>query len=165
MKVAIVGLSQATRHLVPKQGWQVWGLAWDSNACRYDRTFEIHADWRKDGPKHEAKLRDCPNLYMARADLPGSTQYPKEAIDLAGGYLESSIAYMFALAMHEGAQEIGLWGVEMKSDEEYGYQKPNMEYLIGLARGKGITVTLPEGCALLKPSNQFGYHGRYGWVE
>jgi len=31
-----------------------------------------------------------------------------------------------------------VYGVDMKADDEYGYQKPNMEYLIGLARGKGI---------------------------
>jgi hypothetical protein len=89
-----------------------------------------------------------------------------------GAYWNSSIAYMLALAIHEGAEEIAIYGVDMKGDDEYGYQKPNMEYLIGLAIGRGIKVTIPDASPLLK-FNPVGvkffdhtpvYVQRYGWL-
>lgn len=164
MKVAIVGMSPS-QSLVPwnDQEWQKWCVAHDPMAMRADRTFEMHTEWAEFGPKYAERLSQLPNLYTQAKDLPG-TQYPIEEVsELCGAYFESSIAYMFALAMYEGAEEIALFGVDMASEEEHGYQKPNMEYLIGLARGKGFKVTLLPDCKLLKPSCRFGYAGRYGW--
>ena len=33
---------------------------------------------------------------------------------------------------------------------EFAYQRPNMEYLIGLARGRGVDVYIPERSPLTK---------------
>jgi hypothetical protein len=55
--------------------------------------------------------------------------------------------------------------VDMRADEEYSYQRANCEYLIGLARGKGIKVHIPEVSPLLKFSGFDGYKGRYGASE
>ena len=49
-------------------------------------------------------------------------------------------AYMLALAIYEGVDKVGIWGVDLHCDSEYSYQRPNMEYLIGLARGRGMKV-------------------------
>ena len=100
--------------------------------------------WRKFF-NYEERLRDCPDLYMAQKFLPHAKVYPfEEVAKTCGDYWESSIAYAMSLAIHEGADEIGLWGVNMAGDDEYSYQKPNMEYLIGLAKGKGIKVFIHE---------------------
>lgn len=167
MKVAIVGLSPS-HTLAPwnDPAWQKWGLGWDVNAPRMDRVFEMHDDWREVQVKgYESRLRDCPRLYMQRAYLPHATVFPfDEVAQDVGDYWNSSLAYALSLAIHEKAEEIGLYGIDMKGDDEYGYQKPNMEYLIGLARGRGIKVHIPEQSPLCKYVNPINldYAGRYG---
>lgn len=166
MKVAIVGLSQSSRHLAPWKSpeWELWGLAWDTERYRFHRTFEMHdrADLEKFyGDRLEAYLEKasyCNRLYTPET-------YPfDEVAETVGDYWCSSIAYMLALAIHEGAEEIGVYGVDMRGDDEYGYQKPNCEYLIGLARGRGIKVHIPDVsplCKFVSPPDR-NYAGRYG---
>ncbi len=65
-------------------------------------------------------------------------------------YLSSSIAYEVALAIYEGFEEIHLYGVDLNTEAEYAWQKPGVEFLLGVAAGKGIKVVLPDNCPLLK---------------
>lgn len=179
MKVAVVGLSPTTHGLAPwdDESWELWGLPWDSFGWPFfKRSFEMHdmrllkSEHCKRDQGYFDRLRECQGLYMQEAypEIPNAKQYPFEACE----YINSSIAYAMAMAIHEGAEEIGVYGVDMKADDEYGYQKPNMEYLIGLARGKGIKVHVPEQSPLLK-FNAVGirfydhvptYVNRYGWL-
>ncbi len=69
---------------------------------------------------------------------------------------------MLALAIYEAVtlkniKRIAIYGVDMGVSTEYNYQKPNMEYLIGFARGKGISVYVPPQCELLKPAHEKPY--------
>lgn len=181
MKVAIVGLSPSTHDLAPfgDPEWELWGLPWDGDWARFDRLFEMH-DMRllksahsRRKPDYFDRLKECGvTLYMQEA-WENAKAYPfDEVAKTTGYYWNSSIAYAMALAIHEGAEEIGVYGVDMKADDEYGYQKPNMEYLIGLASGKGITVHIPDDSPLCK-FNSHGvrfydhiptYTDRYGWL-
>ena len=176
LRVAVIGLSPRTHDLAPWDNpeWEKWGLPWDEGYWpRMDRHFEMHDkrllmgphSSRKDG--YLARLNSLPNLYM-------QDNYPFDAVaeSIGAYYFNSSIAYAMALAIHEGAEEIGVWGVDLVSDEEYAYQRPNVEYLIGLARGKGIKVHIPDESALCK-FNGAGirfynhlpaYVDRYGWL-
>ena len=174
LKVAIVGLAQASRHLVPWDDpeWQVWGLAWDSERYRMHSVFEMHdvPTLKRVYPDLEAyfeKLSHCSKVYTQDV-IPGlanSVRFPfADVAQVCGPYWESSIAYAMSLAITQGAEEIGIYGVNMKADEEYAYQRPNLEYLIGLAKGKGIEVHIPDSSPLLKFSGFDGYHGRYGWT-
>jgi hypothetical protein len=175
VKVCIAGLAESSRDELPwgREGWEFWGLGWDREWHRFDRVFEIHqmamlTDLSEPLGDYLVKLALCPVVYMdeANPDVPGSVRYPFEAVaQTCGAYWESSIAYLVALAIHEGASEIAVYGVDMDAGEEYGYQKPNMEYLLGLAKGRGIKVFLPESSPLLKHSGQFGHIGRYGRVS
>ncbi len=171
-RVAIVGLSQATRHLIPwyRGDWEVWGLAWDSSRYDLHRTFELHdmPDMVKDQPnldKYLANIAQCNRPYMVEKYIPEATAYPyDEVIADVGDYFCSSIGLMLALAIHEKYDEIALYGIDMRADEEYAYQRANCEYLIGLARGRGIKVIVPEQSPLCKfesPPNR-EYAGRYG---
>jgi len=164
MKVAIVGLSQSTRHLAPwsDPDWELWGLAWDSERYCFDRTFEMHdmpdlALFYGDSlAAYLEKISDCSRLYTPE-------NYPfDEVAKTTGDYWTSSMAYCMALAIHEGAKEIALYGIDMTDD--YGYQRPNMEYLIGFARGRGIKVHIPQQSPLCKHANPADrdYAGRYG---
>lgn len=185
LKVAVVGLSPTTHSLAPwgDDDWEVWGLPWDEGYWpMMDRLFEMHdrrlllGQHSKRPADYIYRLRECwVPLYMQEKefDIPASRRYPFESVEkVTGAYWNSSIAYAMAMAIYEGAEEIGVYGVDMAGDDEYGYQKPNMEYLVGLARGKGIKVTIPDESPLCK----FQPHGirffdhvptyidRYGWL-
>jgi len=59
-------------------------------------------------------------------------------------YITSSVSYLLALAIHQQVDVIHVLGVDAKPGSEYQYQKGGIEHLIGLARGRGIRVILPE---------------------
>lgn len=175
-KVAIIGRCYSTRADAPwnDSSWEIWALAWDPLPVVH-RIFETHKNFRnylgtqEDGDWHVGGLRMVKvPVYMLdkQGDIPMSVRYPMEDVTKIIGktavgtpYLESSIAYMIALALHERVDRIGIWGVDLHCDSEYAYQRPNLEYLIGLARGMGIKVYIPPQSALL--THQAGVP--YGW--
>jgi hypothetical protein len=177
MKVAVLGLAQSSRHLCPwnDPSWEVWGLAWDTERYRFHRAFEMHdmetmktskASTYNNLPAYFEKINHCQRLYMPEAygEVPSAERYPYEWVGtVCGAYWESSIAYMVSLAIASGADEIGIYGVDMRASEEYAYQRANLEYLIGLARGKEIKVHVPDVSPLMKFSGFDRYHGKYGW--
>lgn len=176
-QVAIVGLSPTSHDDAPWDDpeWEIWGLPWDPGYWRrYDRHFEMH-DWslaQSRGLEYIDNLMECPRLYMQERYVPNATKYPLEdVIDTIGrDYFNSSPAYMFALALHECVDRIGLWGVDLAIDTEYAYQRPNMEWLIGLAEGQGVDVVIPNSALMTFngdiPFNGVPqqYVGRYGWL-
>lgn len=171
LKVAVIGLAQSSRHLVPwtDGSWELWGLAWDPERWSCHRTFEMHEHsllLEHETPAYIETLKDLPRLYTPDGVIEGSTRYPFEEVakTIHGDYFCSSIGFMVALAIHEEADEIGVWGVDMKAEDEYFYQRANLEYLIGLARGKGIKVHIPESSPVCKFQSDpsFEYGGRYG---
>ena len=144
-----------------------------------DRHFEMHdlslltSEYSRRSRDYFDRLAECETLYM-QEDFGNAKRYPFDDVaNTTGDYWNSSIAYILAMAIHEGAEEIGVWGVDMKDSEEYGYQKPNMEYLIGLARGKGIKVYIHESSPLCKFNTKGikfydfepNYTLRYGHVD
>ena len=181
MQVAISGLAPSTHDQAPFEDpdWETWGFAQDEDGYPYlDRVFEMHPlDFIRGvrRPGFEDRLRefDIP-LYMKEAysEIPNATAYPiEDVIAVIGDYFNSSIAYMLGLAILEKVDRIGVWGVDMAGDDEFGYQRPNTEYLIGFARGRGIDIYIPEESALLTFGVEGGgkhtknWTGRYGYYK
>lgn len=170
LKVAIVGLWTETHGMAhwDDPSWEKWGLAWDTEAFSMDRVFEMHLprEWKDNGiADYAERLSMMPRLYLQEPhpELHQAQVYPlAEVSKTTGDYFSSSVAYMAAQAIHEGAEEIGLYGIAMEGHDEYGYQRPNMEYLVGLARGRGIKVHIPEQSPLCKYGRQYGYTKGYG---
>lgn len=176
LKVAIVGLASSTHDKAPWHDpeWEKWGLPWDDKGWAFmTRHFEMH-DQRlldsvhsKRSSDYPLRLKECDRLYT-------QDNYPFEAVakSIGQAYWNSSIAYAMALAIHERATDIAIYGVDMDGTDEYQYQRPNMEYLIGLARGQGIDVYIPPESALcrfeptgIKFYDHFPtYTKRYGWL-
>ncbi len=175
-RIAIIGKCSSTRLDAPltDSTWEKWALAWDLLPV-HDRFYEVHANWRNflgnenDAGAHRRWLM-CSKvpIYMRQVeeDIPMSRAYPFEEITALVGrdttgepFIESSIAFMMAHAILElkAGDRIGLWGIDMHVDTEYGYQKPNMLYLIGLARGRGINVWVPPQSALFQPAMALPY--------
>ena len=101
---------------------------------------------------HEEFLQTCGiPVYMQQVDdaIPTSVRYPIEKVTASfGSYLTSTAAYMMALALWEGVDELGLLGIYMDTGTEYEKQRPCLEYYLGMARQMGVRVSLPPGCTL-----------------
>ncbi len=125
----------------------------------------VHWKWMKDGEK------DFPiYMLMDRPEVPSCVRYPIEDITedlfgerlLKGGdpssFYSSSADYLLAMAIHEGFDKIEMYGIEMGSDTEYRYQREGAAFFIGLAMGRGITVTREANSITLK-GKKYGYEG------
>lgn len=175
LKVAVVGLAPSTHDLAPwgDANWEVWALPWDKRGwCKADRLFDMHdvahlktfmdADYFE-----RLRSLDVP-LYMPSEseEVPNATVFPIDAaIEIAGDYFSSTIAYMVALAIHEQAEEIALYGVDMAASSEYSHQRPNLEYILGIAKGRGIKVTIPWQSPVCKYDRIENYLTRYGYGD
>src|SRR5690606_3236102 len=167
-KVAIVGggPTAATAPLADRS-WEIWTFGRAKRpVARYDRWFEMHSvpqlkalrgDRRTKMryPEYWRFLRRlrCP-VYMQKRfrDIPASVPYPLErAIQEFGRCFTSTVSYMIALAIMEGCTHLGLWGIDLTDQEEYLYQRPAVEYLLGVAAARGIAVVMPPSCTLPVP--------------
>lgn len=180
LKVAIVGFAPTTRDLAPfgDPSFQIWGLnhLWPE-IPRWDVWFDMHAPaWSKahlaHWAEHEAWLKQDHQkpLYMLDKypEYPSSIRFPIEAVtERFGSYFTCGPAYMIALAIFVGAVEIQVWGMDMRHDTEYSAQRPCTEWWLGIARGLGIRVVVPEQSALLGQGQPlYGYEEAAGaWAE
>jgi len=124
-------------------------------------------------------------IYLAepRAECPDARVLDKQALFdfFDSNYFTNSVSWMLGQAIMElipdgspvptsklynpkaraveGA-EIGVFGVDMMTaggqGSEYGWQRPSCEWLIGLAQGAGIKVTLPKQSDLMKTAFAYG---------
>jgi hypothetical protein len=171
-KVAIIGRCDNTRDDAPwfDPTWEKWGLAWDA-AFMGDLYFETHVpatwhdnmlapsplvtytDWLKTFPTE----RPDDQLVLLDHYFPGVMRYPMESVradwllcrpGTHEPYLESSIAYMLAMAKVLGKRRVAVFGIDMTSEDEYTYQRPNLAYLVGALRYAGVRVNVPKGSAM-----------------
>lgn len=171
-KVAILGASSpskwAANSLPPD--WELHGMNLTHRFLTRsaDRYFQMHhrnhngdgnALWGRP-PDHAEFLKTCGiPVFMQDVDseIPTSVRYPLEdVVKRFGPYLTSTVAYMLALALYEGVDEIMLLGIYMKAGTEYAEQRPCVEYLLGAAKAMGVPVTLPAGCDLAQ-APLYGY--------
>lgn len=115
------------------------------------------------------KLHEFKPIYMQESypQIPASVRWPREEINAwtverfgaqaEVDYFTSTPGEMVVTAIFMGASEIALYGIDLLQDEEYAYQRPGCEYWVGVARGLGIKVTIPPGCALIKANYVYGY--------
>ena len=172
--------------------WEIWGLndlylqklpGFDFTRLRW---FVMHP-WDQRGADGQAAMyssdrahtqvlqgiiRDGGRLYLKeqRPEIPGAIAYPyAEVYEFFKGkigadlkYFTNTISFEIALAIMEGAVEIGIYGVDMMTggrgaiNNEYGYQRPSCEYWIAAAEFSGIKVTLPDSSDLMKSAYIYG---------
>ena len=168
--VCIVGMSHSGLdwlHDGHAVGCEVWGLNrggqifGPDTMARFTRWFQIHPFGGMMGRYQSLEylewLKVCPiPLYMEVAipTIPASLTYPFDEVVAAVGsnyFATNTIGYMLGLAILEGFKEIRLYGINM-GDGDLGdrYARPSIEFLLGLAAGRGAKVWVPEESALLK---------------
>lgn len=158
--------------------WEVWVcnrlpivLAKDGNTG-WDRHFDTHTldestrlqaglcqeDWDELvaflHADHGERFGRRRIVYVAEptsGKMPSAKAMPYEEIlaALPRRYIASGIAWEFAYAIALKPKRIALYGIDMRADEEWGFQRPNCEWLIGLAEGRGIEIVLPDTSALV----------------
>lgn len=70
-------------------------------------------------------------------------------------WFSSSIAYCIALAIEEGATDIGCWGIDLESGEEYISQHIGCKHFLDLAKAVGVNLHFPAGCGLMRDLNPY----------
>jgi len=170
-KIAILGTATDSRREVPfeheisKGGeWEIWGLSErPEDVPVWSRWFELHNLERKrtKSPGYWAQLKNMTKpLYVAHAhpELPKALIFPKDEItQYWGTYFTNTVSWLIAFAYMEGATTLGIWGVDMATNTEYGGQRPSCEYYIGRVEGEGCRVIIPPESDLLKTRRLYGF--------
>ncbi len=149
MNVGIVGMGPSA-DVIEANGRDLWGMGQDPQAdikgCRL--LFNCHDDY----------VEPVCNLPIITQET-----YPLDGVIQAIGrdYFGSTFGYMLAYAIEQEPDNIKCWGTDLDSKEEYAHQRPNAEWLIGLAEGRGINVDIAPGSSLMT----YNWQGmtRYGW--
>lgn len=168
MKVALIGSAPSSVRLAPygDSDWKVWGCSPGvyGIAPRVDAWFELHRyepgqSWFSPEYCQWMNRLKVP-LYMAevRVEQPASVRLPQEELVAKYGpyFFTSSLAWMMAMAIEQGATTIGLWGVDMAATEEYGYQRAGCQFFAMLAASRGIEVGVPPESDLFRPMPLYG---------
>lgn len=134
------------------------------------RWFQIHhkasyeAAVGRDHSHHEwLAQRNTFPIYMQQKEpsIPFSIPFPlQEMLQRFRRYFTNSISWEIGLVIYETliAREMGgvgftdlyLFGVDMAMDSEYEFERPSVEYFLGIAEGMGINLHIPGKCDILK---------------
>jgi len=171
-KIAIVGWAGTSRDLAPwtDPSWEKWGLNTMAQHLPYaqqmSRLYQIHSadDVRKDiteEPAYWAWMLENQTIpiymHFPQPEIPMAVQFPtEELLKKYRNYFTNTVSWMIAHAIEEGAEVIGVWGVDMAAGTEYAAQRPSCEYYLGIAEGKGIEIVLPPESDLLRTTAQYG---------
>jgi hypothetical protein len=127
-----------------------------------------HLDWLRTRPMPVY-------LEHARPDFPTSQTFPLQQVldffaphwpyrvtrtgQITGGpdYEVSSPSWMLMLAILEGYQEIHVYGIHLATQWEYIEQRPNFEWLLGFASGRGIKIVLPQSTPICRAKYRYGF--------
>lgn len=192
-KIAILGTAEPHWREAPfaDPTWEIWTCGGVfATAPRVDRHIEIHTrsetckGWGV--PEEEEAARNVywnwlasqgpKAMLQARSDdTPEASVYPIASIleRFPDRYFTNTISYMLALAIAEGCDELGLWGVDMAltgdplvpASNEYSVQRPSVEFYLGIATGCGIGLHVSASSTLLTARQLYGYEGGdTGWL-
>lgn len=129
---------------------EVWTLC--KNGAQTPIQETIAAWGRLHGKTQEQVAKDITGNWS------GHRLYPREHVLAKYGrrmWFSSSIAWCIALAIEEGATDIGMFGIDLESGEEYISQFIGCAHFIDLARLIGINVHLPQGCGLMRDPSPY----------
>lgn len=178
--VVILGTGPTSRGDAPYDDLSVdiWTIA--RGLCippRVSLLFELHAPalWDGWGDK-EGKVMyaevlrqwDETDIMMQEAypEIGAARKFPKDEVLAHLGdkpYQTSQVSWMMGYAMYLGYKEISFYGVDLVSEgEARSYQRHCLEYLIGVARGRGHIVNIAEKSSLCK-NRTAKEHALYGY--
>jgi hypothetical protein len=170
LKVALIGTAPSSRMLAPfgDPSWKIWACSpGNMNVLpRIDIWFELHGNmhWPECaayGPQYVEwlKKQKFPIYMQNQQFVENALTFPmiKLVREYGQYFFTSSFAWMIAFAMSSGAKEIGLYGIDMASRNEYILQRQGFYYFLDIAAKRGITVTAPLESDIMQPPGLYGY--------
>lgn len=180
-KIAILGTAATSVKNAPYNDptWKIWNMSANYlHQKRFDLWFEVHTPEvlmaaSNNNVQYLEFLKKCGKALVAghpSAWWPDCNLFPLEKIiNRFGDYFTCTAAYQiaFALNLHEenikeggpGIDTIGLWGIDMAAAEggEYDYQKPCVEFYLGMAKGMGIKIYIAPESPLCRTNAPYGF--------
>lgn len=183
MKIAILGMEPMSQGLAPwgTPGWKFWGCSYGNavNGSEFHEFFELHSvdrllathgrkkvdEWL--GSLNAKDPKKC-TLWVSKEDsrLPRGRLLIKEPLlNMFGDlWFTSSPAWMLGKAIYEiveakeeATSEIGIFGVDMSTTEEYLIQRPGMQALIREGKLRGINIWAPLESDIMQPPALYGF--------
>lgn len=94
---------------------------------------------------------------------PNAKPFPFKAVEARfGQYFSSTPAWMLAWMLMHDYRVIHITGIALSTEWEYIHQRPNMEFLIGMALAQGVQFLIPERSALLKGKHKYAVEPKPG---
>src|SRR5262245_13124736 len=174
-KVAIIGTAPSSLMLAPfkDMNWGIWVCSPGNKEAipRVDAWFEIHANlhwptiidaYGKDYLEWLSK-QSFP-IYMQdepwhQKYLPNAQKFPARELTKEFGvwWFQSTFAWMTAYAIYTGYKEIGLFGVDMASKDEYHLQRVGFHRWTEIAEERGVKVVIPLESDLAQAPGLYGF--------
>ncbi len=172
-KVALIGSAPSSVRLAPYHdpSWEIWGVSPGTYGImpRVTAFFELHL-WEPGvpwlSPEYVQWLKALPQRGVTLwtgapiPDIPGASVLPADEIlaefDPCSWFPTSSLFWMMAMAMKQGATKIGMWGVDMAATSEYELQRAGIHYMTYIARQRGIEVGVPHESDVFTPRFKYG---------
>jgi hypothetical protein len=157
MKVALLAKGPTLKAYPGPDGYdEVWGLNQLGRSHKLNRLF-VMDDLIYRMPAWDAELPEWLKSYegeivtsRAYGDWPTAVEYPLQDICNTFGLplgmcMYSTVDYMLALAIHLGASQIDLFGVDCANPMREERVRVSIAMWIGIAQSKGIRVTSQPG--------------------
>ncbi len=178
MNIALIGSAPSSIHLAPygNPDWEIWGCspAVHFYGPQMQRYFELHR-WEPGQPWFSESYVKFLENFSGPVVMSEKVESVKncillpwqELVEKYGDYFfTSSLAWMMAMAIEEGAKKIGLWGVDMAATTEYHDQRMGCQYFAMIAKAKGIEVGVPPTSDLLRPAPLYGVcETSHAWIK
>jgi hypothetical protein len=170
LKIALIGTAPSSRMLAPYNdpSWQIWACSPGNQGQlpRVDVWFELHGNllWPENasyGAPYIEWLKTLPiPVYMQdQRYVPNAVTFPMQEMvkEFGKDFFTSSFAWMMALAISKGANEIALYGIDMASRDEYILQRPGFYFFRHVAQQRGIKVSAPHESDIMQPPGLYGF--------
>ena len=140
--------------------FEVW-FQYNDRMPRWNRMFELHPHDKVRHATHRplwlwmAAQDGSRPIYMKEPhpDIKGSVRFPREKLVAEFGtwFFTGTAHWELAMAIQEGYEVIGLYGIDYGSDDERRKQRDGIRHFIQIARDRGIEVVAPAESLILNP--------------
>lgn len=171
--ICIVGSAPHSLLLAPyaSDDWTIWGCSpglWATAKQhgfihRFDGWFEVHryGNFPNMSPEYRGWMESLEVPVFTSApvsSLKNNIALPVEELVAKHNpyFFNSSVSWMFAMALEMNPDKISLYGIDMAANEEYFSQKMGCIYFALEAQKRGITVAAPYESDLFTPPPLYG---------
>lgn len=141
------------------QGGDAAHLGW----LQQPHPFDVWAMDPLEGITHDIDGTEIKS-YAERAGMPSLVAFPKAMLlQQFDPYFTNTVSWELAHLIYEAMldqsyilSDVALYGIDMAIGSEYAAQRPSVEYFLGLLRGLGVELHIPESSDLLKCSEVYG---------